>query len=260
MVGYLLASVMLLMRFSGGPGSRFGSRFLYLGVGAGALILHAVSLYQTLLVAGVVDLGFYNALSLVAWLIVTIATFTAVVKPVESLLIIIYPLAVIVLVLQYYLHDPGRPDSLLSFGLQFHILLSLVAYSLLAIATLQAFMLYIQEYTLRNKHFTGLFNILPPMQTTESLLIQLIMIGFFLLSLSLASGLMFIHNIFAQHLAHKTVFSIFAWFVYGILLWGRWRLGWRGITVVKWALGGFSLLLLAYFGSKMVLELILKRV
>jgi ABC-type uncharacterized transport system permease subunit len=102
--------------------------------------------------------------------------------------------------------------------------------------------------------------ILPPMQVMEDLLIQFILFGFFLLSLSLATGFMFLHNIFAQHLVHKTVLSILAWLIFGSLLWGRWSFGWRGRKVIYLTLGGFILLLLAYFGSKLVLELILHKV
>ena len=83
--------------------------------------------------------------------------------------------------------------------------------------------------------------------------------GFALLSAGLLTGIFFLEDIFAQHLVHKTVLSIVAWLVFGILLWGRWRFGWRGRTAIRWTLSGFVVLLLAYFGSKFVLELILQR-
>jgi ABC-type uncharacterized transport system permease subunit len=91
------------------------------------------------------------------------------------------------------------------------------------------------------------------------LLFQMIAIGFVLLSLALLSGLLFLEDIFTQHLVHKTVLSSIAWAVFGILLWGRWRFGWRGRTAIRWTLSGFATLALAYFGSKLVLELLLKR-
>jgi ABC-type uncharacterized transport system permease subunit len=98
---------------------------------------------------------------------------------------------------------------------------------------------------------------LPPLQTMERLLFQLIFFGFFLLSLTLVSGLIFVHNLFAQHLVHKTVLSFFAWLIFGLLLWGRMRHGWRGRTAIRWALSGYTALVLAYFGSKLVLEQVL---
>ena len=100
---------------------------------------------------------------------------------------------------------------------------------------------------------------LPPLQVQESLLFQLIGIGFFMLSLSLVSGVIFIDDIFAQHLVHKTALSLVAWVVFGVLLWGRWRHGWRGRTAIRWSLAGAVVLALAYFGSKLVLELVLGR-
>ena len=91
----------------------------------------------------------------------------------------------------------------------------------------------------------------------ENLLFDTIVTGFICLSLSLVSGMMFLENMFAQQLAHKTVLSILAWIVFAILLLGRWQLGWRGRTAIRWTLGGFISLMLAYFGSKFVLEVLL---
>ena len=93
----------------------------------------------------------------------------------------------------------------------------------------------------------------------ESLLFQMIAIGFAMLSLALLSGVLFLEDIFAQHLVHKTVLSLTAWLVFSVLLWGRFQFGWRGRTAIRWTLSGFAVLLLAYFGSKFVLELVLMR-
>ena len=71
--------------------------------------------------------------------------------------------------------------------------------------------------------------------------------------------MLFINDIFAQHLVHKTILSIVTWLVFALLLWGRWRYGWRGSLAVRLTLAGIVLLLLAYFGSKLVLEVILGR-
>ena len=94
----------------------------------------------------------------------------------------------------------------------------------------------------------------------EALLFELLWVGEVLLTLSIMSGFIFLENIFAQHLVHKTVFSIAAWFVYAFLLMGKYKLGWRGNTAIRWTLAGFVFLMLAYFGSKLVLEIILQRV
>ena len=89
--------------------------------------------------------------------------------------------------------------------------------------------------------------------------ILLVWAGIILLTLSIASGLIFLDNFFAQHLAHKTVLSLLAWIIFTTLLVGRYRFGWRGMRAVRWTLGGCGLLVLAYFGSKFVLEVVLNR-
>ena len=97
------------------------------------------------------------------------------------------------------------------------------------------------------------------LQTMESLMFQMLAIGFTLLTLALVTGILFLEDIFAQHLVYKTFLSIAAWGIFSILLWGRWTFGWRGRKAIRWTLSGFGLLILAYFGSKLVLEIILDR-
>ena len=91
----------------------------------------------------------------------------------------------------------------------------------------------------------------------EALLFEMIILGFTLLTLGLISGFVFLEDMFAQRLAHKTFLSIAAWLVFGTLLWGRFRSGWRGQRALIWTLVGFVVLMLAYFGSKAVIELVL---
>jgi ABC-type uncharacterized transport system permease subunit len=91
----------------------------------------------------------------------------------------------------------------------------------------------------------------------EALFFELLWVGEICLLLAITSGFLFIDDLFAQHLAHKTVFSLLALVIYGVLLWGRYQRGWRGATAIRWALGGFCTLMLAYFGSKFVLQIVL---
>jgi ABC-type uncharacterized transport system permease subunit len=111
---------------------------------------------------------------------------------------------------------------------------------------------------LHRRHPGGFIRSLPPLQTMESLLFEMIGAGFLLLTVALISGFAFLEDMFEQRLVHKTVLSIIAWFVFGTLLWGRFRFGWRGQTAITWTLSGFVILMLAYFGSKAVIELILR--
>jgi len=167
--------------------------------------------------------------------------------------IVVYPLVALSLMLRVELPSP-EPPSLSDPALEWHVLLSLAAYSLFMLAAIQAVVLAVQEKQLRRHHVAGIIRKLPPLQTMEKGLFQLIITGFALLTIGLITGFMFVDDLLAQHLVHKTVLSVVAWCVFAALLWGRLRHGWRGKTAVKWTLSGFGFLLLAYMGSKFVLE------
>lgn len=224
-----------------------------------AVAAHTVVVWQATLSGHALSLGFFNAASLIGWLMATLLLITNLRQPVENLGIVILPLAGLAALSDLLLGGLGSAREPLDSGLDLHITLSIVAYSTLGIAAVQALLLAVQERQLRNRHPGGFVRMLPPLQTMEDLLFQMLRLGFALLTLALASGAYYVHNLFAQHLVHKTVLSIVAWLVFGILLWGRRRFGWRGQTAIRWTLGGFGTLMLAYFGSKMVLELILHR-
>ena len=100
---------------------------------------------------------------------------------------------------------------------------------------------------------------LPPLTELESLLFRTIAVGFVLLTATLLTGVLFVENLLAQHLVHKTVLSVLSWLLFGGLLLGRWRYGWRGKVAVRWTLAAMALLVLGFFGSKFVLELVLHR-
>ena len=257
---YLAAGSMLALRLA-----RHGSfvaawnRRALIVLGLAGVILHAVALYPRLVTAQGLNLGFFNALSLIGALGAFLLLISALSRPLESLGVVLLPLAALSIALMFAYPSRRILESSGAWQLDLHIVLSVVAYSLLGIAALQAIVLAIQDRHLRNRHPGGLIRALPALQVMESLLFQLIIIGFIFLSLALLTGVLFLDDIFAQHLVHKTVLSIIAWAVFGTLLWGRWRFGWRGQTAIRWTLGGFLVLMLAYFGSKLVLELILNR-
>ncbi len=224
-----------------------------------ALSGHGLILYREILVQTGFNLGFYHAFSLISWVIALLAVLTGLFSAMSNLVIIFFPIAALALLLEIALPSTNIIPSGIAAGLKMHILLSVTAYSLLAIGALQALILAFEETRLRKKQPGKIMNILPPMQTLEELLVQILTIGFFLLSLSLATGLMFMYDMLGQHLSHKVVFSILAWLIFAVVLWGRWSRGWRGRKLIHWTLGGFVSLVLAYFGSKLVLELILQQ-
>ncbi len=143
-------------------------------------------------------------------------------------------------------------------ALYLHLILSLCSYACLSVAALLTVIAPWQSRRLRLKPATA-SGFLPSLESLDNETFQLILIGFCLLTVALLSGFFFLENLSAQHLPHKVILSLLSWFVFGILLLGRWKLGWRGKTAMRFALLGFFLLLLAYFGSKWVLEVILNR-
>ncbi len=205
------------------------------------------------------NFSFFSTGSLIAMIVALLLLIAALNKPVEKLGIAIFPIAAVMLALELNLDDKTQLLSSYSWAMSAHILTSIIAFSLLNIAALQAILLAIQDQQLKSHPPKRLIQSLPPLQTMESLLFQMLGAGLVFLTISLVSGFLFIENLFAQHLVHKTVLSILAWIIFTSLLIGRSRYGWRGKTAIQWTLIGFISLLLAYFGSKMVLELILHR-
>jgi ABC-type uncharacterized transport system permease subunit len=179
--------------------------------------------------------------------------------PIDQLLSPLYVIAAINLAIASLVPVEGRLYPDLGLGMGAHIVVSILAYSVITLAAAQAVALWLQDHALKARRVHGLIDWLPPLQTMEQLLFQLVTGGLVLLTLAIGSGAVFLDDIFAQHLVHKTVFSLSAWLIFAILLWGRHRLGWRGNTAIRWTLGGFIALMLAYFGSKFVLELLLDR-
>lgn len=256
---YLLSSYLLAARLARGAAGISTDKSRILVIGLAAVLLHGLLLYQGLFTESGLNLGFFNASSLITWLVVLLLLVTAFTKPIESLGIVLLPLAAAALVLETAYPSQHLVPGSTNFGLKTHIVVSIFSYSLLSLAAVQAVLLAVQDHHLRHRHPGGFIRALPPLQTMEHFLFRMIILGFILLSLSLFSGFMFLEDMFAQHLVHKTVLSLLAWAVFAILLYGRWRFGWRGTTAIRWTLAGFVVLMLAYFGSKLVLELVLQR-
>lgn len=203
--------------------------------------------------------SFFSTSSLVSMIVALLLLIATLSQPVEKLGIAIFPVAAIMLGLNLAFPEKPHPLHTHNWQMNIHVLTSIIAFSLLNIAALQAILLAIQDRQLKNHAPKRFIQSLPPLQTMESLLFQMLSAGLFFLTISLVSGFIFIEDLFAQHLVHKTVLSILAWLIFSGLLIGRSRYGWRGQTAIKWTLCGFVSLLLAYFGSKLVLEIILHR-
>jgi ABC-type uncharacterized transport system permease subunit len=254
---YLLA-VSLLLWGTRNPG-RSGQASMHIIVTAAAILLHGFVLKHSFFTEQGLNLAIFNTASLVGWVIAIIGLLVNMGRPMHMLLIGLLPIAALTLALEW-IFGQGRVVAVHApRGIDLHIALSLVAYSILTTAAFQAILIAISDRQLRNKRPLRILRVLPPLVTMEALLFQLLGVGMLLLSLGLIAGFVFVNDIFAQHLVHKTVLSLLAWVVFATLLWGRQLRGWRGRTAVNLTLAGFALLAVGFFGSEFVLQLILKR-
>ena len=224
------------------------------------LALHGGLLYAELFTRSELRFGFAYALSAMLWLVVLfywlesfVYDLDAMQPPALALAALTVPLPVLF---------PGRVGGAYaaSFEFRLHLVLAMLAYSLFTIAILHAVLMAVAERRLHRKE-GGALGALPPLLTLERLLFRLIGAAFLLLTLTLATGFAFSETVFgrAMRFDHKTVFAVLSWLTFGGLLAGRWLHGWRGRTALRWTMSGFVLLILAYVGSRFVLEVILGR-
>ena len=254
----LLAVLALLCYAASGIAAWRAARWLP-WVALAGLLLHFGGLGQQLIQGSSLRVGVTESLSLFAWQSALLLWTFSWRERVAINGVLVYPLAGVLGLVAALWPSPVLNTEKLSWQVTLHVLISLLAAGVLTLAAVQAMALAIQERLLRVHAAASRWRRLPPLQLMERLLFQLVAVGFALLSLTLLTGLWFIEDWMAQHLAHKTVLSIVAWLVFGILLWGRWRHGWRGRTAIRWALSGYALLILAYFGTKIILEQVLQK-
>ena len=237
-------------------GSDHGQRWVALTPATIAMLLHAMALNTLIIQPDGLNLGFFAAFSLIAWLISIQILLSSVYRRIESLGIVIFPISGIATIAAS-LHFSDHLISISNNSVQGHIMVSVIAYSLITLGACQAGLLAYQDRSIRQHHPGGFIRFLPPLHDMETLLFQFLGFGFICLSASLLTGFIYLENIFSQHLVHKTVLSIVAWIILGTLMFGRLKFGWRGKTAIRWTLSAFVFLMLAFFGSKLVLEFIL---
>ncbi|WP_235930169.1 cytochrome C assembly family protein [Craterilacuibacter sinensis] len=225
------------------------------------LLAHAVLVLLPLLSGAHLDLGLGRALSTVVWLMLLIYWTSSFFYRVEGLQLLMLPLAVVALGVELLLPGHHLSYELANPLFALHLLVSMLAYSLFAIAALLAMLMLVLDRALHARRATTFTRQLPPLLSLEAMMFQVIAVGFALLTVSLLTGILFSEQMFATPftLNHKIVFACAAWLVFGGLLLGRVRHGWRGRLAVRWTLSGFGLLLVGYIGSKIVLELLLGR-
>lgn len=224
-----------------------------------ALVAHGALIFQSMLGHGDIRLGFGNSLSTILWLTALVYWVSSQGAPLARLQSWVSGLAgASVLLMAIFTTTHAIPNSQ-AVALRAHLVVSFLAYGLLAVAALHAVLMTLLEKQLHRGAM--LKNGAPPLLTLESMLFRSIGIGFALLTLTVLSGVFFSEELFGQplQLSHKIVFAILSWLVFGGLLLGRHYRGWRGRTALIWTITGFTLLLLAYLGTQFVLEVLLGR-
>lgn len=233
--------------------------FILLGV-----VLHGYALQSSIFRDSGMNLGLGNAISLIIWLMVLIYWLGSWFYPLVSLQMFVLPIAVVGVF--FAIIAPSDRVLLIASrpALMAHLAMSLLAYSLFTIAALHAILTSALDRGLRHGNTPIALRDAPPLIALETLLLRIIQFGFVLLTLALASGFFFSEQVFGKaitfpHNAHKVIFGILSWLIYGAFLVGHRFYGWRGRTAVILTLVGFGLLLLGYVGSKFVLEVVLQR-
>lgn len=228
------------------------------------LILHGITLYQTIFIGDGLSFGVGNAVSSIVWLTAFIYWFSGFFYRLEGLQTLFAPVAAagaiaVLLPLVFPSIHPLVNTALPAF--KAHMLVAMMAYSFLTIAVLHALLMMVVERRLHHPSASPVLTNLPPLLVMEKLLFRIIWAGFILLTLTLFSGVIFSQEVFGQSLtfSHKTLFGFISWGVFAGLLFGRHIYGWRGRIAVRWTIAGFIILLLAYIGSKFVAEIILSR-
>ncbi len=229
------------------------------------LALHTWLIYEALFVAPELRFGFGQALSVTLWLAVLIYWFESLFVNLEGMQAIVLGAAAICVLLPGLFPGLAAPPDSSGLAFRAHLALAMLAYSLFTIGAMHALLMALIERRLHRDRSAGLLAgplaSLPPLLTLERLLFRILTLGFVLLTLTLLTGAIYSEEVFGRALRfnHKTVFAILSCVIFGLLLAGRWRYGWRGRRALRWTLAGFVMLLLAYVGSRFVIEVILGR-
>ena len=225
-----------------------------------AVISHLAVIALISLKPNGLDFGFFKVASLISWVIVVAVLLSSLKKPLDNLFLYLFPLAILCLLSSVFIPSTYDPQTGYSAGVALHILLGILSVSIITIAAFQTLLISFLNTLLKERRSFTQVSHLPPLETMEALLFEVLWFGLLLLTGVLLTGVLFMEDFFGQHLSHKAILSTISWIVFSVLLWGRHQLGWRGKIANRWILTGFAFLILAYFGSKFVLEIILDRI
>ena len=225
-----------------------------------AIVSHGIYVALEMKTKSGIDLSFFNVGCLVSLAINIAVLLSSIRQPVHTLFFIVFSIAILTIFSSMLVGTTATPRTNISAELLTHILMSIVAYSILALAACQAAVLLVFEGRLRRRMSLRFVRSLPPLETMETVLFQWLSTGLFLLTIAISSGFIFLYDQFSEHVTqHHTVLSMASWIVYTTIFIGHYFFGWRGNTTSRWILVGFVLLMTGYFGTKFIIEFILVR-
>ena len=233
----------------------------------GALVLHGIGLRFGMVPGGNLFVGWSLALSAAVWLGLLVFWIESLLVRLDGLQLLLLPAAMVAAALAALSPDGQIVAHGESPLLRTHLLLALAAYGLMTVAALQALLMALLDRRLHRpvenpgeRSIIGrVLDAQPPLLVQERLLFRVIWIGFVTLTLAVGTGSITSMSLTGKVLPmdHKTVFTMLSWLTFGVLLIGRHVRGWRGQVALRWTLTGFGFLLLAYTGTRFVLEVIL---
>ena len=225
------------------------------------LALHTVLLARSAFAPDGLHLGIGNAVSAILWLTVLIYWIGNFFYRLDGLQALVLPIAAAAVLLPTFLPSLRPLPNTEFLVFKVHLVIAMLAYSLFTIASLHVLLMALLERRLHDGALPRALHQLPPLLTMETMLFRIIWAGFAFLTATLVTGIVFSEELFGQaaRFNHKTVFGVISWFIFAALLCGRHVYGWRGRVAVRWTLAGFLALVLAYVGTKFVLEVILGR-
>lgn len=226
-----------------------------------ALVAHGLAIHSSMFEGDGMRFGFGLAISLMLWLAVAFYWIETFYARLEGLHMLVLPAGFAGSTLPLLFPAQHLLVNATSAAFRVHFIVAMLAYSLFTLAALHAMLMAVAERQLHSARLSRTVAALPPLMTMEALLFRLIGMGFILLTVTLISGIFFSEELFGKafRLDHKTLFAIISWLLFGALLFGRRVWGWRGRMALRWTLAGFSALLLAYLGSRFVVEVLLER-
>lgn len=229
-------------------------------------VAHAALLMRDVAAGPGWHFGFAQALSATLVLAVVVIWVEGLFVPLRGMDVLVLPAAGCAVVLPALFAGVPISHAMDSTALRLHLATAILAYGLLTIAALHAALMAVLDRRLHapaagTNPLSRVFAQMPPLLALERLLFHLIAGGFLLLTATLVSGVVYTEMRFGQllRLDHKTVFTVASWLVFAGLLLGRYGFGWRGRIALRWTFAGFLMLMLAYVGSRFVLEVVLHR-